>query len=389
MKHSLKLHLALGVLITIGALCALFIACDGGSSSSSSGSSSSTTSSGGSSACSGTKLRTIPVDPSVRGPWPAGSRTVTVSNLKTEVWYPGVPGSEAGKSKDWIDTREYMPESDPVATDPIFQINSYKNLPIDTAYGPYPVIVYVHGTGSFRTASHALFTHWASRGFVVICADNPGIMLGDLLEGGCGALLSADQEGDTRTLLNAVRAQSSGLSFLRGLVATGRIGLGGHSAGGMAVSGLGGERGVQVIIPMASGGVEAGTYVKSALVMGGLQDQAATPSIVRRGYDSTPFKKRLVLVPESGHMAFCSVCGIVTSSDEDLGALAGIASDGCGPQYMNPAQSTQIINFASTAVYEETLMCSSTSAGQIDTISRRFSGVQYEYDPNPSNGGCN
>ena len=382
MRSNLKRNGVLCIFFTLTILWAILTGCDSGSSSSSS--------SGGASTCGTTKLRAIPVDPSVRGPWTAGSRTVTVGTLKTEVWYPAVPGSEAGKTKDWIDTREYMPDSDPVATDPIFQINSYKNLAVDSGYGPYPVIVYVHGTGSFRTASHALFTHWASRGFVVICADNPGIMMGDLLEGGCGALLSADQKGDTQDLLAAVRNQSSGLAFLRGLIATDRIGLGGHSAGGVAVGGLGGERGVQVIIPMASGGVQSGTYVKSALVMGGLEDGTATPSIVRRGYDDTPIKKRLVMIPDAGHMAFCSVCPIVTSSDEDLGPMATVANDGCGPQYMDPAKSTEIVNFASTAVYEETLMCSSTSAGQIGTISQRYPGVEYDYKASgSSSGGCN
>ncbi|MDA8139985.1 MAG: hypothetical protein M0036_15160 [Desulfobacteraceae bacterium] len=398
MKHRSPLHLALGVLITLAAFFALFIACDGGSSSSSTSSTSSTStssSSSGSTACGTTKLRSIPVDTSVRGPWPVGSRTVTISGLKTEVWYPAVPGSEAGKSKDWIDTRQYMPDSNPDPNNPIFQINSYKGLPLDTAYGPYPVIVYVHGTGSFRTASHGLFTHWASRGFVVLCADNPGINMGDIMSGGCGALMSADQKGDTQKILTAVRAQSGDLSFLSGRLATDRIGLGGHSAGGAAIGSLGGERGVQVIIPMASGGVQSGTYVKSALVMGGLKDNTATPAIVRSGYNSTPtsLKKRLVMIPNSGHMAFTSVCPIVLYTDEDLGALSTVANDGCGSQYMDPAQSTQIVNFASTAVYEETLTCSSTAASQISTISSKFSGVEYQYNPgsssSSSSGGCN
>jgi len=377
MNNGLRTKLALGALIAMAMIGLFFIACDSGSSS------------GGTNVdCGSIQLRPIPVDPSVRGPWPVGSQTVTVSGLKTEVWYPAVPGSEAGKSKDWIDTREYMPESDPIPTDPAFQIDSYKDLPLDTDYGPYPVIVYVHGTGSFRQASHALFTHWASRGFVVLCADNPGIMLGDLLEGGCGALLSADQEGDTQTLLRAVRNPSSQLAFLAGHIAGNRIGLGGHSAGGVAISDLGDESGVMVIIPMASGGVEEGSNVVSSMMMGGLDDQAATADIVRSAYEDVTFKKRLVHIPDAGHMAFCSVCGIVTSTDEDLGALAGIANDGCGEQYMDPALSTEIINFASTAVYEETLRCSTTAAAQIDSISSRYPGVVYEYDENPSTG-CN
>ena len=387
-KNKFRFQILLCVFLAAVMVSAAMLACDGGSSS---GSSSSSSSSGGT-ACSGIKLRTIPTDPSVRGPWPVGSRTVTVSGLVTEVWYPATPGSEAGKSKDWIDTREYMPDSDPVATDPKFQINSYDGLPLDTAYGPYPVIVYVHGTGSFRTASHALFTHWASRGFVVLCADNPGIMLGDLLEGGCGALLSADQEGDTKKLLSAVRNPTGSLAFLAGRLANGRIGLGGHSAGGAAIAGLGGEQGVRVIIPMASGGVDAGSVVESALIMGGLKDETATPNIVRSGYEDTTIKKRLVLIPNAGHMAFCSVCPIIMESDEELGSLSTVANDGCGPQYMDPALSTEIVNFASTAVYEETLVCSSTAAGQISTIANRYSGVEYDYDANSSSsssGGCN
>ena len=383
MKKNGKFQLILGALLSAAMISVMMLACDGGSSSSSGGQTT---------ACSDIQLRNIPIDPSVRGPWPVGSRTVSVSGLTTEVWYPAVPGSETGKTKDWIDTRQYMPDSDPDANDPNFQINSYAGLPLDAEYGPYPVIVYVHGTGSFRTASHGLFTHWASRGFVVICADNPGIMLGDLMEGGCGALLTADQAGDTKNLLSAVRSQSDGLSFLSGRIAPDRIGLGGHSAGGIAISGLGDENGVRIIVPMASGGVDAGSSVESALIMGGMEDGTATESVVRSGYEDTTFKKRLVLIPEAGHMAFCTVCPIILNSDEDLGSLSGIANDGCGPQYMDPALSTEIVNFASTAVYEETLICSPTAAGQIDTISSRYSGVAYEYDENPgsgSSGGCN
>ncbi|MBI5895352.1 MAG: hypothetical protein HZB24_04850, partial [Desulfobacterales bacterium] len=133
--------------------------------------------------------------------------------------------------------------------------------------------------------------------------------------------------------------------------------------------------------------------VESVLVMGGLEDEAATPNIVRSGYEDTTIKKRLVLIPDAGHMAFCSVCPIIMESDEDLGSLASIANDGCGPDYMDPALSTAIVNFASTAVYEETLVCSSTAAGQISNIASRYTGVEYEYDANPSSssssGGCN
>lgn len=331
--------------------------------------------------CSATKLRPIPANPGETGPWPVGSETVTISGFSTEVWYPAVPGSQAGKSKDWIDTRQYLPDSTPDPNDTKFQVDSYTGLPLDQDYGPYPVIVFVHGTGSFRQASHKLFTHWASRGFVVLCADNPGISMGDLMEGGCNALLGADQQGDTRKILAAVRNQSGELDFLKGALATDRIGLAGHSAGGVAVGQLGDEKGVRVIIPMASGGVEAGSSVESAMIMGGLEDGAAVPAVVRAGYRSTPLKKRLVHIPEAGHNVFLSVCEIGQTSSVDLGALTDIANDGCGPEYMDPEESTKIVQFASTGAFEEVLACSDEMAGQLDTIPTKYPGVVYQYDP--------
>lgn len=372
MKKTVKIRLVLCLLVCFVAA-AGFIACDDNN--------------GGTTACGDISLRTVSSDTSVQGPWPAGSRTVKVNGLTTEVWYPAVPGSEAGKAKDWIDTKEYLPDSNPDAKDPKFQIDSYDGLPLDTEYGPYPVIVFVHGTGSFRTASHRLFTHWASRGFVVICADNPGINLGDMMSGGVAALATAKQAADTQKILSAVRSESEGLSFLAGHMATDRIGLAGHSAGGIAVSGLGDEQGVKVIITMASGGIQAGSSVESALVMGGMEDGAAREPIVRRGYNNTTFKKRLVLIPDAGHNVFLSTCDIQVESSVDLGGLESIANDGCGPQYMDPALSTPIVQFASTAAFEETLMCSTTAAGQIDTIESKYPGVDYEYDANPGSGG--
>ncbi len=339
--------------------------------------------------CGNTKLREIPTDPSANGPFSVGSKTVTISGFKTEVWYPAVPGSEAGKSKDWIDTRQYLADSNPDPDDPKFQIDSYAGLPLDSAYGPYPVIVYVHGTGSFRQASHRLFTHWASRGFVVLCADNPGISMGDLMAGGCDSLASADQQGDTRKVLAAVRSQSGELSFLKGKVASDRIGLAGHSAGGAAVGRMGDEQGVKVIIPMASGGVSEGSSVETAMIMGGLEDGAAVPAIVRAGYRSTPMKKRLVHIPDAGHNVFLSVCEIGEESSVSLGALADIAADGCGPEYMDPLESIKIVKYASTGAFEEVLACSSAMAAQLDKIPTKYPGVVYQYDPTGSSGGCN
>lgn len=63
---------------------------------------------------------------------------------------------------------------------------AYRDLPIDADFGPYPVIVFVHGTAGYRYTSLPQMTHWASRGFVVLAADHPGLNLQDLLITACG-----------------------------------------------------------------------------------------------------------------------------------------------------------------------------------------------------------
>ena len=96
------------------------------------------------------------------------------------------------------------------------------------------------------------------------------------------------------------------------------------------------------------------------------------------------------MIPDAGHNVFLSTCEMTVETDIDLGGMESIANDGCGPDYMDPELSTPIVQFASAAVFEETLICSTTAAGQIDTISSKYSGVEYEYDENPGSGnGCN
>ena len=52
--------------------------------------------------------------------------------------------------------------------------NCSSDIPADIDDGPYPLLVFIHGTGGFRYNSLMNMVHLASRGFVVIAADHPG-----------------------------------------------------------------------------------------------------------------------------------------------------------------------------------------------------------------------
>ena len=133
--------------------------------------------------CDGASLLAPPADLAAPGPWPVGVRTAKVGNLTVEIWYPAQVGSDAGKPTERYDIRLQLPASEaakiPDADNPWQDCDCVRDLPLDDAHGPYPVVLFVHGTASFRHQSLHQMTHWASRGFVVVAADHPGLKLGD------------------------------------------------------------------------------------------------------------------------------------------------------------------------------------------------------------------
>src|SRR5579862_2319099 len=139
--------------------------------------------------CAGASFLPVPADPKARGPWPVGARTVTIGRLTAEVWYPAVVGSDAGQPAVTYDIRKELPAAEaskiPDVDNPVQRCDCARDLPIDAAHGPYPIVLFVHGTAAFRTQSLPIVTHWASRGFVVVAADHPGLDLGDFIGGLC------------------------------------------------------------------------------------------------------------------------------------------------------------------------------------------------------------
>ena len=345
---------------------------------------------GNGSGCSGQALQALPPDPSARGPWPVGARTVTLAGLTTEVWYPAVLGSDSGATPAVYDPREHLPPADaakiPDADNPWQTCDCVRDLPLDGAHGPYPVVLFVHGTAAFRTQSLTFMTHWASRGFVVVAADHPGIQLKDVLASPLGLPGASDQSGDANKLLDALAQPSGDVAFLAGHLDAARIGAAGHSAGGGAIAGLGGR--AQVLIPMASMGTQPGSALVSSLVMGAGNDGIDTYSNVQKGYSSSPKKKRLVgLGGDAGHLAFSDLCAIgadqggILQIAQDHGVqvpalIAQLARDGCKPGQLAPGDGWHIVDFATSAVLEETLQCSSTMTATMATIQSAVPNVQ-------------
>jgi hypothetical protein len=321
----------------------------------------------------GASFYEVPADPAERGPWAVGAVTVDVEGVTTEIWYPAQFNSEAGVDPITYDIRYALPPSEQGkisdADNPPQNCDCYPELPIDATHGPYPVVVFVHGTASWRTQSLTQMTHWASRGFIVVSSDHLGLWLADSLALACGGSMNPQNlSGDTDKVLAALANPTGELAFLAGLVDIDRVAISGHSAGGNAAANQTNKPGVRVSIPMASGqAVQSTALLESSLLMGGLADGVVAFSSTQNGYGGSPAPKRLVGINNAGHLVFSDICEIENSEGKDIlevateagvcGAqFAGLLFD-CDPNFIDPAIGKEIINYATTAVLEDVLKC--------------------------------
>ncbi|MBI3207200.1 MAG: hypothetical protein HYZ29_37025 [Myxococcales bacterium] len=335
------------------------------------------------------KLLAKSTDPGQPGPWVVGARTAQVGKLTVEIWYPAKLGSDSGKSGKVYDLRTWLPATEkdkiPDADNPWQKSHSFADLALDADHGPYPVVLFVHGTAGFRTQSLEHMEHWASRGFVVLAADHPGLYLGDMLELDTA---ERDLDGDLNALVAAVGQTAGDLAFLKGHVDTARLAMAGHSAGGGAVKARGAE--ARVLMPLAAGGTQAGAKLESTLVMGGQADKVVAYSETVKGYDASPKQKRLVGIAKAGHLFPSALCWLESSSGANIfevaqkydvknANLAGLLFD-CPAGQPGATEMRALVNFATAATLEETLHCA--AGDPFADLKARFPQVgEYRHDP--------
>jgi len=343
-------------------------------------------------ACGSATLLESSDDASATGPWKVGARTVTVGRLTVEVWYPVVPGQEAGFDPVGYDLREQLAaeERDKI-TDASYSpqpCDCYKDAPIDGVRGAFPVVVFIHGTASFRTQSLRQMVHWASRGFVVVAADHPGLKLSDLLSVLCPHEASGDRDitADVSAMLTALNEASGDLAFLAGRVDMERVAITGHSAGGNASAELADQPGVRVVIPMASSGAPVSSgLLKTTLFLAGSSDGIVPLTDTVTAYESTSGNKRLVVLDNAGHLAFSDLCSTTNDAGEDILTIAsnagicgtelGAALFDCSPTLLDPLVGQGIVDHVTTLTLEEHLHCRARQGDPWADVLQRFPDV--------------
>ncbi len=325
-------------------------------------------------ACDGTTVCASPENTSAAGPFTVGAKTVTIEGLRTEVWYPS-SASPTDANRKTYDVRSALPlllqAVIPPSKAPIQLCDCYDSLALDKENGPYPVLLFAHGSASFRTQSLSLMTHLASRGFVVLAVDHPGLQLADSLQG----KRDADVPKDLRSILEALQFSGQGdnaLSFLKGSVQLNRVGLLGHSAGGGGITALGSVDGVKMLVPMAAGGVSP-SFSGTSLILGALDDKVVPFSRQEIGFEAAPTQSKLIGIGNAGHLAFADLCTVKNAQGQNLvelaadfglpgDALASKLWDGCENGQLSADKSMEIVRYAVTAAAETALQCKDRSA---------------------------
>jgi hypothetical protein len=374
------------------------LASDAGRASSSDGSALDAALATGDGGC-GANLLPVPDDLKLRGPWDVGVRTVKIGRLTVEVSYPAKPGTTAGKPEATYDIRNWLPPQEVAkvpadhspAVGPIGG-HFYRDVPIDDEHGPYPVVIFIHGTASFRIASGSTNAHWASRGFVVLAADYPGLGLADQLSAtlDCDYPTSGEQDlpGDVKTQMDALNQASGEVAFLANRVDMTRVGISGHSQGGCIAATLSGLPNVRIVMPWSGAtAVEPSNTLESIMYVSGMDDQVIGYTelgigivvcplgslTTEAGYEGSPgapkVKKRMVGISGGGHLVVTDLCqknvqGKNAIEEAGANAVCGVDSAviiglpalfDCGT--IDWKVGVEAVNYVTTAALEETLHC--------------------------------
>ena len=272
--------------------------------------------------------------------------------------------------------------------------------------GPYPLILFSHGSGGIRFQSVFQTAHLASHGYVVVSADHFGNTLYDLF-------LDKDAQ-NTKTLFKAAIDRPLDVKFMfeeirrrnqdkkdhfYQMIHLKQIGTTGHSFGGMTSILVTKEiEGIRVVIPQTPHtsllevlGVKP-VHVKDkvVMVMGAKKDNTLSYEKEEKAfYDKAVTRewhgaaRYLVTLERGGHFSYSNICELDLKKFAErlgFGNVENILSDGCAPHNTPIQEAHRIINHYATALFNVVLRKSKPSAKYLAPM-KESKEVIYQYTP--------
>lgn len=254
------------------------------------------------------------------GPHPVGVTTRELpTGILVEIWYPAGPDAEgmthAYSLRDF--TPALMRDLVPPDLDDRVTIAAGRDATV-ASDGPYPLVLFSHGSAGFRSQSSNLAHHLASWGMVVASADHPIRSFENFVGQPEDPQPASDDVIATLELLTDDDVFGPAIDLER-------VGLSGHSAGGGTILTVAEEEGFAGYASFASGAAETPLPQIPSLFLAGALDSIAEPSHTRNAFDRAPAPSWYVEFEATGHNAFTDLC---TIGADDAGVMSVFVAAG-------------------------------------------------------------
>jgi len=313
------------------------------------------------------------VTPSEPGRFAVGRSTFTAVDdaragrtLTLDAWYPVDPIDDVGPFSVY-DLLFAGIESDVARAD----------VPVSRE-GPFPLIVFSHGSNGIRFQSYFLMEALASHGFLVVAPDHAGNTAADPIFGSVDPfpVVAVNRPLDVSFTIDVMLARNEDpLDPFRGRVHPKRIGVTGHSFGAFTALAMASgfamippDPRVRVIAPISPAAAilsdeELRSIRVPTLVLGGTSDITTPidPNSVRAFALPKARPRYRVDIEKAGHSSFTNICDI---GDALIGAglppalaafLLGSLEEGCAPELIEIEEAHRLTRFYSVAFFQRHL----------------------------------
>ncbi len=326
-------------------------------------------------------------DPMALGPFPVGVKTFTFNDpertteltgeprrLVTEIWYPAV--QDTRDMETWIYELQAEAEDEQLgdARDKVLATDieglpsiAVRDAEIARSHGPFPVILFSHGSNGIRWQSLFYTEHLASHGYIVISTDHEGNTLWDLFRDGwnsltVGASALPRVQDMTYLLDRAFEFNQDPEDFFYQMMDEELVAATGHSFGGFtSIAAPCNDPRIKVSVPHSPVismamlfGCDLDAYNVPIMVMGGTKDNTLNWKDQYCDYRMIQgVPKYLYELENGGHFTFSEMCAldlVRMAEDLDFGDAANALTDGCSETENAPVDdSHNSTNYYATA----------------------------------------
>src|SRR5262249_19848832 len=187
------------------------------------------------------------------------------------------------------------------------------DAPLDASGGPYPIVLFSHGSCGYPYQSIFLTALLATRGFIVVAPPHPGNTIFEFPNCGTGnaqAKAFVERPKDMMFVLDQILAAGQDpRSPFFGAVDGNRVAMTGHSFGGLTTFLVASQDPrIKVAVAMAPAVLGSQHFTMPSLIMLGNVDSVVNNPAARDAYAASSMPKLLVEIEHAGHYAFSTGC---------------------------------------------------------------------------------